>query len=517
MQGAFAVRKSASPSATVGRNEADASMCMTDSLSPAQQQTLNLILDRWPHANLFNVTGGCGSGKSTLLRELRRRFGGSLLTIADLTAATDRHPLALEDMFLERVRAALAHHDFVFLDDLHLITSVVSGGCNGYPRGGWIAAHLQTLVEDLASTPQKLILASDYGLPHPSASWAQSAYLPPFREEDYRFFGGLFLTDDQAARLDYGKIYRFAPHLEAHQWRRSCLTLKRVEQLDTERFLEYLRMEGLGSNVNLEEVQQVTLTDLHGVDDVVRGLETHVVLPLENDDLAQRFGLKPKRGVLLLGPPGTGKTTVGRALAHRLRGKFFLLDGTVISGTDHFYYRVANLFAEAKHNAPSVLFIDDSDVIFQDGSEHGLYRYLLTMLDGLESASSGRVCVMLTAMSLAPMPPALLRSGRIELWLEMKLPDEAARTSILRHHLKDWPTEHGALDVEALAEATPGLTGADLKRVVEDGRNTFAFDLALCRPSRPSIDYFCEAVESLRLNKRRYAEAGYEPTAARAL
>src|SRR5206468_5062129 len=127
----------------------------------------------------------------------------------------------------------------------------------------------------------------------------------------------------------------------------------------------------------------------------------------------------------------TGKTTVGRALAHRLKSKFFLIDGTYISGTAQFYGRVHEVFEEAKHNAPAIIFLDDSDAIFESGEELGLYRYLLTMLDGLESESAERICVMLTAMNVAHLPPALFRSGRIELWLDMRLPGNEARSSIL--------------------------------------------------------------------------------------
>jgi transitional endoplasmic reticulum ATPase len=254
-------------------------------------------------------------------------------------------------------------------------------------------------------------------------------------------------------------------------------------------------------------VQQVDLRDLKGIDEVVRSLETNVILPLENDELATELGLKPKRGVLLLGPPGTGKTTVGRALAHRLRGKFFLIAGTFIAGTDHFYWQIRSVFEAAKENAPSILFIDDSDAIFESGTELGLYRYLLTMLDGLESASAGRVCVMLTAMEVGHLPPALLRLGRIELWLEMRLPEGEARRAILQAHLGSLPESIGGVDLARLADLTAGFTGADLKRLAEDGKLLLAQDRVQKLPLRPATEYFLQAIETVWANKTRYAEA----------
>ena len=279
--------------------------------------------------------------------------------------------------------------------------------------------------------------------------------------------------------------------------------------VDADRFIDYLRTNKLFSNVDLRKVQPVELHDLQGVDNVIRSLEVNIIVPLENDALAAEMNLKPKRGVLLAGPPGTGKTTVGRALAHRLKGKFFLLDGTYISGSQDFYSRVHQLFEQAKQGAPSVLFIDDSDVLFenreQDGS--GLYRYLLTLLDGLESETAGRVCVMMTVMDIGALPPALVRSGRVELWLDMPLPARAPRLAILRHHLTSLPARFGEVDAERLADGTDGFTGADLKRLVEDGKALLAYDQASGLPSRPATEYFLEAIETVRANKQRYAEA----------
>src|SRR6202008_1104202 len=110
----------------------------------------------------------------------------------------------------------------------------------------------------------------------------------------------------------------------------------------TDSTIDYLRTSQMISNVDIGEVQDVDLSSLRGVDDIVAALEANIILPLEDNVLATELEIKPKRGVLIAGPPGTGKTTIGRALAHRLRSKFFLIDGTVISGTGGFYNRITS-------------------------------------------------------------------------------------------------------------------------------------------------------------------------------
>jgi transitional endoplasmic reticulum ATPase len=254
-------------------------------------------------------------------------------------------------------------------------------------------------------------------------------------------------------------------------------------------------------------VQEVSLKDLQGVDDVIRSLEIHIVLPLSDNALTAELGLRAKRGVLLYGPPGSGKTTIGRALAHRLRGKFFLIDGTFIAGTQNFYQQIHRVFEAAKDNSPSVIFIDDADAIFEDGEERGLYRYLLTMLDGLESEGTARVCVMMTAMNLSHLPPALVRSGRVELWLEMKLPDAEARRKILDLHIKGLPAALASGDTARILAATDGFTGADMKRLVEDAKGLFAFDRFQKAEGREATCYFVEAAKAVRENKQRFEQA----------
>lgn len=151
--------------------------------------------------------------------------------------------------------------------------------------------------------------------------------------------------------------------------------------------------------------------------------------------------------------------------------------------------------------------IDDADALFEDGEERGLYRYLLTMLDGLESEGTARVCVMMTAMNLQHLPPALVRSGRVELWLEMKLPDADARSEILKAHLKGISPSLASCNVDEVIAATDAFTGADMKSLVADAKGLYAFGRATGLALRPATEYFLESANGVRENKRRYEEA----------
>jgi ATP-dependent 26S proteasome regulatory subunit len=476
-------------------------------LLPAQRQTLDALERAAASHHVAVLMGRPGAGKTTILRALHNRLGGTLLTTREfIERSARREPLALDETAYLVLADALSSHDVVIVDDFHLV-SMVSCCSHFYPRRNFIAAGLVPLAS-LVQHDQKTLIFGNEGMPVPGL-WQRvpAVPIPDFTTEDYAALCAAHLGAQRAGGLDVRKIHRFAPKLNARQLRDTCVALRDEPGLDTERLLAYLQEHHMASNVDLGEVQTVRLEDLKGLDDVLEALEANVVLPLENSELADELNLKPKRGVLLAGPPGTGKTTIGRALAHRLKSKFFLIDGTIVSGSPDFHVRIHHIFEAAKQNAPAIIFLDDSDVIFESGGETGLYRYLLTMLDGLESTSAGRICLMMTAMDVGNLPPALVRSGRIELWLETRLPSAAARAAILADNCAALPSAMGNVDIDALAEASEGLSGADLKRVVEDGKLLYAFERNRGAHLQQATTYFLRAIETVRGNKEQYARA----------
>jgi predicted AAA+ superfamily ATPase len=487
-------------------------------LSPTQASAFDSLSAALDFGRFLVVWGAPGLGKSTILRQLHAaRFPSApLISTKDLLAEmADRHPLALEEAYADILRRAFRKSNVVLADDLHLLDAVVC--CHYYyPRKSYFTSALTAVVNEAVEADHTLIVGCTGAAPAPIHQRAYYHGVKRFKAADYRHLSEAYLPGDIAARLDYEKIHRFAPQLNGHQLRGAAEELAKEPSLDTQRFIDYVRLRRMASNVDVGEVQAVDLRSLKGLDDVIESLEANIVLPFENDRIATELGVKPKRGVLLIGPPGTGKTTVGRALAHRLRSKFFLIDGTIISGTREFYEQIQKVAEAAKRNAPSIIFIDDSDVIFEQGREQGLYRYLLTMLDGIESETAGRVSVIMTAMDVGALPPALIRSGRIELWLETRLPDDAARAEILRELFAKLPEAMPAPDLDPIVKESAGLTGADLKRIVEDAKLLFAFDRAKDRPTTRTNDYLVKAIAAVRANKERYAEAEARVRAAQA-
>jgi AAA+ superfamily predicted ATPase len=475
------------------------------SLTPAQQRLANNLLAATATGSVCSLKSATAMGKTTVLRWLHSQLDATFVPIAEfMSLLKHRSPFALEETFVDALQQAMNRSETVLVDDLHLITDVVQA--YDYPRRNLINTALHVVLSQAESCRKRFVFAmTGEEEPAPLRYCALTWEMDDWETEDFAQLCRTYLGE-AAGRVEFEKVYRFAPTLNGRQLKNACLWLRsRPDALSTDSFIEFLRSHNLASNVDLEEVQPVAWADLQGMDDVIHELEAKIAFPFENDSLAMELGLKPKRGVLLAGPPGTGKTTIARALAHRLKGKFFLIDGTVNAGAGDFYERVDKVFEAAKSNAPSVIFIDDADVIFEDRNQ-GLYRYLLTMMDGLESASAERVCVMITAMDTSALPPALLRSGRVELWLTTRMPDENARATIFRERLAGLPPPISTVDIPLLAQRSSGLSGADLKSIVEEGKLLFAYAAENGERLNPVEDFFCKAIQNCRANRRKYGK-----------
>jgi AAA+ superfamily predicted ATPase len=482
-------------------------MIHSPTLSPAQQQALDALLESARRSDVTVLAASWGKGRSTVLRAAHALLGGAMIGARKIIESMqNENPLAIEETLYRMLLRSLDKNEYVFVDDLHLVTNLLLGHGGMYPRQTFVLVPLTALAAFAAEHSKHIIYAVDGHVPVSASSTHGYIRIPDFAPADFQAIAASYLGESATA-IDFEKVHRYAPRLAATHLRNVSEGLKDLPNLDTELFLERLRATELVSNVDLAEVQAVDLSDLKGMEDVLQAIEANVLLPLEQPELASELSLRAKRGILLAGPPGTGKTTIGRALAHRIKSKFFLVDGTVIAGTGNFYGQIAHIFDAAAQNAPAIIFIDDSDVIFESGTELGLYRYLLTKLDGLESKSAGQVTLILTTMDIGSVPPALVRSGRIELWLETRLPDEHARVAILNDLAAALPPAFNGFDAPILAAATEGLSGADLRRVVEDGKLLYAYRRATGRPAEQLMDHFHEAVHKVRVNKEKYAEA----------
>ena len=475
-------------------------------LSPTQQNAYNNILQLLSTYKIIGFDCPYGNGRTTILQKLAKERQGHYIRMADFFDQIKKlDPLQIEESIVQTITLALDKHDLIIVDDFSRVIFPLQD-CIDRARPDYLEVALDSICRYIELSDKQIIFGLSNSLPSPLSDYSAEVEMPPFNVDDFAF---LFKTFSRRplTGIDFNEVHRFAPRLSAYRMYNACQALEATDLNNTATFLKFLEEHALVSNVNTREVEEVDFNSLYGVKDVIRQLEINIINPLERSDLIEKYGLKAKRGVLLYGPPGTGKTSIGRALAHRLNSKFFLIDGTVISGTSNFYYYIQQTFKKAKENAPSVLFIDDCDLLFENEEEPGLYRYLLTMLDGLESKSNAQITLMLTAMNIGSLPPALIRSGRVELWLKMKLPDLDARRAIIQGQLLDFPLEIVEEDLHTIAKKSEGFTGADLKRLVVDAKNLLGYAIAEGQAPKSMYSYLEEAIVLLHQHRKQFEDA----------
>ncbi|MBM4249907.1 MAG: CDC48 family AAA ATPase [Euryarchaeota archaeon] len=220
-------------------------------------------------------------------------------------------------------------------------------------------------------------------------------------------------------------------------------------------------------------VAAVSYEDVGGLKEELRRVREMIELPLKHPELFERLGIDPPKGVLLHGPPGTGKTMIARAVANESGARFFSIQGPEIM--DKYYgaseEHLRKRFEEAQKASPSVLFIDELDSIApRRGDVHGeverrVVAQMLTLMDGL--SGRGKLIVIAATNRVDAIDPALRRPGRFDREIEIGVPDRGGRLEILQVHTRGMPLGPG-VELERLADVTHGFVGADLAALCKE-------------------------------------------------
>ncbi|MCL2032245.1 MAG: CDC48 family AAA ATPase [Methanomassiliicoccaceae archaeon] len=246
------------------------------------------------------------------------------------------------------------------------------------------------------------------------------------------------------------------------------------------------------SAANLD-VPQVSYDDLGGLGNEVAKIREMIELPLRHPELFKRLGVEAPKGVLLHGPPGTGKTMLAKAVAGETSSNFISIGGPEIMSK--FYGesegKLREIFKEAEENAPSIIFIDEIDSIapkrneVTGEAERRIVAQLLSLMDGLNSR--GKVVVIGATNRPNSIDEALRRPGRFDREIEIGIPDRDGRFEILQIHTRGMPLSDD-VDLKRLADRTHGYAGADISALCKEAA------MAALRRILPQVDLDTEEI-----------------------
>ncbi|KAG0748743.1 hypothetical protein G6F57_002649 [Rhizopus arrhizus] len=227
------------------------------------------------------------------------------------------------------------------------------------------------------------------------------------------------------------------------------------------------------SVMKLEKAPTESYADIGGLEKQIQEIKEAVELPLTHPELYEEMGIKPPKGVILYGVPGTGKTLLAKAVANQTSATFLRIVGSELiqkylgDGPK----LVRELFRVAEENAPSIVFIDEIDAVgtkryeSTSGGEREIQRTMLELLNQLDGFDSrGDVKVIMATNKIDSLDPALIRPGRIDRKIEFPLPDVKTKRRIFNIHTSRM-TLSDDVDLEEFVMSKDDLSGADIKAI----------------------------------------------------
>jgi transitional endoplasmic reticulum ATPase len=267
--------------------------------------------------------------------------------------------------------------------------------------------------------------------------------------------------------------------------------------------------QGFADDLSLD----VTFDDVGGLDSEVRLVRELIQIPLQFPSVYRQLGIQPPRGVIFYGPPGTGKTHLAKAMANELNAQFFYVNGPELIGTMYAETEgnLRKMFSEATHHAPSVIFIDELDVMAPPRGETGshsdtrMVTQLLSLMDGMRKVEG--VVVVGTTNRVEAVDRALRRPGRFDREIYIGPPSEHGRLQILEIHTREMPLSAAAREyLPELARLTHGFVGADLMELSrEAGLNALRRELLGGNGKEAAVHQI--AYEQLRVERDDLARA----------
>ncbi len=292
--------------------------------------------------------------------------------------------------------------------------------------------------------------------------------------------------------------------------RRILPKIKLEEQEIPAKILDELKVERRDFVGALKEIQPSALREVYievpnvkweqvgGLEEAKRELKEVVELPIKHPEVFERMGIRPARGVLLFGPPGTGKTMLAKAVATESEANFIAVKGPELLNkfVGESEKGMREIFRKARQAAPCIIFMDELDAIVpmrgtDDGGTHVTERMvnqLLSEMDGIQSLDG--VVIIGATNRIDIIDPALLRPGRFDKLIVIGLPDKQTRLQIFKIHTANMPltTE---VNFDELAKRTEGYSGADIE--------------AMCREA--AMIALRENLDSKQVNKKHFEKA----------